>query len=279
MPGKEIAVPEGRAVSAPETPGGGHSSKTVGAIPVRLVAQSLNATVVVNPTAPAAYAVIGGDKHDDVVIAWENGCWTLRWPEGAGVYSTGFVFGNIQVRNFGRGSTFVNGVHIDNLMGAHAVEQPVVHLILPSGCSLDAELQSGDIEIPATPDERHGLTRASLSSQSGSLYAGCAVGEVSLNTQSGSLSVEGYTGPVTANTMSGNIELAHAAGNVQAQTISGYVSIHCEESIWVSAASTSGSVRVTAAHGAVPTGSGSSVSSSVSVPPSMSGGSRRRRGW
>jgi hypothetical protein len=163
------------------------------------------------------------------------------------------------------------------MTGGAAKEQPTVHLILPSGCSLYAELQSGDVEIPPTADERHGLTLVSLSSQSAGLYAGCAVGEVALSTQSGGCTIDGYAGPVNVNTMSGSIDLAHAAGTVQAKTMSGGVHVHCEQSVLVSASSMSGSVRVTAAPGAEPTGSGSSMSGSVSLPPSMGGGGRKHR--
>lgn len=283
MPGRDIAIPEGRPVSAPETPGGGHSSKTVGAIPVRLVAPSLHAVVIVNPQAPAAYAVISGDKHDEVSITWEHGYWTLRWPEDAGVTTVhgSMRVGNIQVNHFNSGgSVYVNGVRVDNLMSGAMKEQPTVHLILPSGCSLYGELQSGEVEIPATANERLGVTLVSLSSQSAGLYAGCAVGEISLGTQSGDLRVDGFTGQVNANTMSGDIELAHAAGNVQAKTMSGDVQVHCEQNIMVAASSMSGDVRVTAADGVTPTGSGSSMSGGVSLPPSMGGGaSRRRQGW
>lgn len=282
MPGRETAVPEGRTVSAPETPHQGHSSSAAGAVPVRLAAPSLAATVVVNPTAPAAYAVISGDKSDEVSIAWEDGFWTLRWPEDAGVTPVSygsFHIGNVQFNSSGiGGAVYVNGRRVDGMTGGAVKEQPAVCLILPPGCSLYAELQSGDVEIPPPADERHGLTLVSLSSQSAGLYAGCAVGEVILSTQSGGCVIDGYTGPVNVSTMSGSIDLAHAAGNVQAETMSGGVHVHCEQSVLVSASSMSGPVRVTAAEGAEPTGSGSSMTGFVSLPPSMGGG-RKRRGW
>lgn len=277
MAGSEIAIPEGRAVSAPETPHGGRTSDVTGIISVRLVASSLEAMVVVNPTAPAAYAVISGDKNEEVSVAWQNGMWTFTWPEDAGVsYThTSVNFGRMQVNSFGRGGgVFVNGVRVDNL-GGPAKEQPKVHLILPSGCSLYAEIQAGGVEVPATANERHGMALVSLSGSSAGLWTRCAVGQVSFRSQSGGLTADGYTGPVSADTMSGSVDLFHAAGNVQAKSMSGSVGVHCEDSILVQASSMSGSVHVTAAEGAAPTGSGSSMSGSVRVPATMSGGGRR----
>lgn len=286
MAGNEIDLRGGRQVSAPETPlpqvsgGRKNSSATAGPIPVRLVSPSLEVTVAVNPTAPAAYAVIDGDRKDEVRVAWENGMWTLTWPEDAGVnvFSGGgsVTFGRMQVNSFGRGGVYVNGVRVDNLAGGPVKEQPKVHLILPSGCSLYCEVQAGDVIIPPANSERHGLALVSLTTQSGGLEAGCAVGQVVVSSQSGGVSVSGYTGHVSVNTMSGSIDLEHAAGDVQAETMSGNVHVHCEASVSVMASSMSGSVRVTAADGVTVRGSGSSMSGSVRVPDTMSGGGRSR---
>lgn len=287
MPGREIAIPEGRVVSAPETPLPGartgsrrEEQATAGPIPVKVIGASVEVTAVVNPRTPAAYAVISGDKADEVTIGWSGGTWTLEWPEDAGGYgSTHISFGGVQANSFGRGgSVYVNGVRVDNLGGAAAREQPKVHLILPSGCSLYADLQSGGVYVPATADPKHGLSLVSLTSQSGGLEADCAVGQVVVSSQSGGVTANGFTGPVQVNTMSGSIDLAHAMGTVQAKTMSGGVHVHCEDSIMVSASSMSGSVRVTAVEGVTPTGSGSSMSGSVSLPSSMSGG-RQRHSW
>lgn len=284
MAGNEIDLRGGRQVSAPETPlpqvagsGRRESKATAGPIPVRLVSPSLDVTVAVNPTAPAAYAVIDGDKKDEVRVAWESGMWTLTWPEDAGVttiHGGGIVFGNgnVQVTSFGRGRTVINGT------GMPGKDQPKVHLILPSGCSLYCEVSAGEITIPPAADERHGLSVVSLTSQSGGLDAGCAIGQVLVSSQSGGVSVTGYTGNVNVNTMSGGIDLEHAAGDVQAKTMSGNVSVHCERDVTVMASSMSGSVRVSAADGVTVRGSGSSMSGSVRVPATMSGGGRHH-GW
>lgn len=286
MAGSDIALPGGRQVSAPETPlpqaplGGRRESKaTAGPIPVRLVAPSLEVTVAVNPTAPAAYAVIDGDRKDEARVAWENGMWTLTWPEDAGVtsFSGGsIIMGNARINSFGGGKVYVNGVRVDQMMGGQGKEQPRVHLILPSGCSLYCEVQAGDVIIPATRDERHGLSLVSLHSQSGGLEAGCALGQLVVSSQSGGVSASGYTGTANISTMSGSVDLEHTAGDVQAKTMSGNVSVHCEADVSVMASSMSGSVRVTAADGVTVRGSGSSMSGSVRVPATMSGGGRPR---
>jgi Toastrack DUF4097 len=286
MPRKEIAIPRGRAVSAPET-SGGHRSRVTGAVSVRLVCPSLRAVVVINPTAPAAYAVIGGDKAEEVAVTWEDEYWTLTWPDDAGVTSFhggtvqgGVVFGGIQYGN--------NNVQFNNWSGASGrgsgalKEQPEVHLILPSGCSLYGELASGGIEAPAPADKRHGLTLLNLQSVSADIEAACALGQVSFGSISGDLAVTGYTGQVHATTTSGGVYLARAAGNVTAQSTSGDISVHAESDISVSAQTVSGSVRVTAAEGVRITGSAVSTTGSVAIPPTMSGGSvhgRKRRYW
>jgi hypothetical protein len=278
MTGKDIDLRNGRAVSAPETPfparqrGRTSSQAAAGPVPVRIVAPSLNVTAVVNDRAPAAYAVIDGDKRDEVSIAWEDGKWTLRWPEDAGVtvshgsFQAGDVYGGIQ---FGNGNVQFNSFSSRQSRAANGgagKEQPVVHLILPSGCSLLAEVQAGSVTVPATADPKHGLIELSVQGMSAGIEAGCALGQVSLESQSGGLTATGYTGPVGVSTMSGSIELEHAMGDVSAQTMSGGVFIHCEDSITVNASSMSGSVRVTAADGARPRVSASSMSGSVRKP-------------
>lgn len=269
MAGKDIDLRSGRAVSAPETPFPAHqrgrtnSQAAAGIVPVLLIAPSLNVTAVVNDRAPAAYAVIDGDRREAVSIAWEEGKWTLRWPEDAGVTVShgGIQFGdgNVQFNSFSsRQSRAANG-------GA-GKEQPVVHLILPSGCSLFAEVQAGSVTVLATANPKHGLSVVNVQSLSAGVETGCAVGQVSLESQSGGLTATGYSGPVAVSTLSGSIELEHAMGDVRAQTMSGGVFIHCEDSIMVNASSMSGSVRVTAADGARPRVSASSMSGSVRKP-------------
>lgn len=259
MPGEEVEVPTGRAVSAPETPSEGRRTKVTGPVPVRLIAPSLTATVLVSDRAPAAYAVIGGDKAQEVKFAWEDGTWTLTWPEDAGHVSSGGTqagSNNFQFNDFSSRGGF----------SGSPVDQPAAYLILPSGSSLFADLTAGQVTVHEAPDPRHGLTLLSVKSASADVSAACAVGSAVFSSMSGSLDMRGFTGPVRASTMSGSASLAHAAADVEFSSMSGGLRLHAEGDVGIMANTMSGDVTVSAADGARPRVSASSVSGRVTRP-------------
>jgi len=283
MAGNEISTRGGRTLAARDTlPARGTSGSSSGAgsgaegpIAIQVRAPVLEGVVVISEGVKSAYAVVGGDKAGEVRATWENGAWTLTWPDDAGVVSFGggvqFGNGNIQVNSF-HGSVFagrnviINGVRVGSGGNVPVPETPTLQLYLPSGCTLMMDTQSGDLRVPAPHNERHGLNALNFSSQSGSVSADCAVGSVSASTQSGSVTMSGITGQVSANSMSGSITIRQAAQTVQAKAMSGNVRVHAIESVMISASSMSGDVRVTQDEGVRAMVTASSMSGRASKP-------------
>jgi len=273
MPGQDISTRDGRTLRARNTSGSGGEAAD-GPVAVLVKAPVLEGVVIISDGVRSAYAVIGGDKADEVRARWEGGIWRLEWPEDAGVtvISGGVQFGNgnVQFNSFG-GSVFagrnvtVNGVRVGS-GSMPAVETPTLQLYLPSGCTLMMDTQSGDLRVPAPVNERHGLTALNFSSQSGSVSADCAVGSLSAQTASGDVTASGVTGQVSASSMSGDVTIRQAAGTVQAKAMSGDVKVHAIEGVMVTASSMSGDVRVTQAQGVRAMVSASSMSGRVSKP-------------
>lgn len=273
MAGKDTELRDGRVVSAPETSFPAHqrhssnSRAAAGPVPVRLVSPSLDVTAVVSDQATAAHAVISGDKSDEVQVTWEDGTWTLRWPEDAGTtfsggagHGTQYGSNNVQVNNFTSRS------FTSRSFTGEGADEPKVRLILPSWCSLYAELTSGDVKLPPAADPRSGLRLLDVRSMSGGLDVECVIGSLTFTSMSGHLTATSYTGPAVVSTTSGDIELERAVGSVQASSMSGGIRVHCEDSIMVRAATASGNVRVTAAEGMRPRVTASSASGSVRTP-------------
>lgn len=271
MPSQEIDIRDGRQVSSTDgvDEGRGGRSSASGIIPVRLRApRELEASIVVG-SYPNAYALFGGSARDEVHVGWVDGAWTLTWPEdlqrrdgqGTQFGDNNFqsnVFQNVHIGNvhfgnvhFSAGDSYVGGRHSRSYSPPPA-EPSLLQLFLPSGCSLEAEVTSGGLNILPPLSERHGIGSLTVQTASADLHAGCAVAQVVFQSMSGRAHLAGVTGPVQADTASGEVMVEHAMGDVVVSTMSGQADVHAESDIAVIASSMSGSISVTAAPGVRP---------------------------
>jgi Toastrack DUF4097 len=249
----DIELRDGRQVSARQSAGGQSGPGIDGAIPVRLVASSLAATVTVLPTASSAYALITGDGKDEVAIGWQDGMWTLEWPENAGVTVINGDFGGVVIGNGSvQFNSYSNGRSTTIISGSAGPDSSAVHLYVPSGSDLAAELRAGRVHAPAAADARHGLHAIDFSSSSAELVTECAVGSITFQSSSGDLRARGITGPVSAQASSGDISVPQAMGSVRAHTSSGDVRVHAMAGIVVDVHTSSGDIDITKAPGSTP---------------------------
>jgi hypothetical protein len=281
MPSQEIDIRDGRQVSSTDGVDGdrGGRSSASGIIPVRLRApRELEASIVVG-SYPNACALFGGSARDEVRAGWEDGAWTLTWPEDLqqrGGQGTQYGNNNFQSNNF-QSSVHIGNVHFsagDSYAGgrhsrSHSpapAEPSLLQLFLPSGCSLEAELTSGGLNILPPLSERHGIGSLTVRVMSADLHADCAVAQVVFQSMSGRAHLAGVTGPVQANTASGEVMVEHAMGDVVVSTMSGQADVHAESDIAVVASSMSGSISVTAAPGVRPRVNARTISGRIRKP-------------